>query len=80
VLSSSTGSELAAAAAEASFVEIPLAILSFRIARDTERFSRRIEGCFRGRRTLRDHPVERGRTFRRLPISVIVPLQPRARP
>lgn len=55
VLTSSTGSELAASAAEAGLIEIPLAILTFWIARDTEKFRRRIERC-----------LEASRIFRRL--------------
>ncbi len=80
VLTSSTSSELAAAAAEASLVEIPLAILSFWIARDTERFWRRIERCLDARRILRKRAVERGRTFGAEPISAIADPSTRSSP
>lgn len=53
VLTAGPGSELAVAAAEAGLVEVPLAILSFWLARDTERFCRQVERCLELRRSLR---------------------------
>lgn len=45
VLTSGTGAELALALGAALLVEIPLALLSFWIARDSERFLARLQRC-----------------------------------